>query len=129
MRRRDFGKGIAGLVAAWPLSARAQQSAMPVIGFLSVALPDGYRLRQALQGSGFIEGQNVAIEYRWIMKLSKRDLLGAAAVFAAAAGSPSFAQQPQKPQRNTSPRRADSAPIRSGKPVKSGSGQITSPPA
>jgi putative ABC transport system substrate-binding protein len=69
MRRRDF---IQGFVAsgAWPLAARAQQPAMPVVGFLSVALPDGYRpmtaaFRQALEESGFIEGRNVAIEYRW----------------------------------------------------------------
>jgi putative ABC transport system substrate-binding protein len=70
MRRRDFIAFVGGTAAAWPLAARAQQSAMPVIGFLSFALPDGYRpmtaaFRQALQDAGFIDGQNVAIEYHW----------------------------------------------------------------
>jgi putative ABC transport system substrate-binding protein len=69
MRRRDFIQGFAAS-GVWPLAAHAQQLAMPVVGFLSVALPDGYRpmiaaFRQALEDSGFIEGQNVAIEYRW----------------------------------------------------------------
>jgi putative ABC transport system substrate-binding protein len=68
MRRREF---IAGLGAAvWPLGARAQQLGLPVVGFLIGASPDGYRpilsaFRQGLQESGFVEGRNVAIEYRW----------------------------------------------------------------
>jgi putative ABC transport system substrate-binding protein len=70
VRRRELIVFIGGAAAAWPFATRGQQAAIPVIGFLHYGSPEAYAhiasaLRQGLRESGFIEGQNVAVEYRW----------------------------------------------------------------
>jgi len=69
VRRRAFIAGLTG-AASWPVVARAQQPALPVVGFLHPASPEGNAdrvraFREGLKQTGFVEGDNVAIEYRW----------------------------------------------------------------
>jgi putative tryptophan/tyrosine transport system substrate-binding protein len=70
MRRREFIKVMSGSAVAWPLSVRAQQSAVPVVGFISAARAQGYERQvgaflTGLAEVGFVDGQNVTVEYRW----------------------------------------------------------------
>lgn len=82
MRRRDFINVLSGAIAAWPLAASAQQPAMPVVGYLSSGTSAGFApflgaFQQGLSETGYVEGRNVALQYRW--SGGQEDRLGALA--------------------------------------------------
>ena len=102
MQRREFMTLLGGASVAWPIAARAQQPAIPVVGFLNSQSPDAYgdrlrAFRQGLKEAGYIEGENLAIDYRWAENQRERlpalaaELVRRRVAVVVALGSPNLA--------------------------------------
>ena len=82
MRRREFIAALGSAAATWPLATRAQQPALPVIGYLGFESPEGFAsrlsaFRRGSEETGYREGQNVVIEYRWAEENERLQALAA----------------------------------------------------
>ena len=82
MRRREFVMLMGGAAVSWPLAARAQQPVMPAVGLLEIRSPETITerlraFRQGLKETGYVEGENIAIEYRWAEQMDQLSDLAA----------------------------------------------------
>jgi hypothetical protein len=140
MRRREFIAGLGG-AASWSLAVRAQRMPMQVIGFLHAGSPDQNvkrltAFRKGLGDVGFVEGQNVAIEYRWAnghvdqLRDMAADLIRRQVAVIATPGSTDPHSPPNLPQRqfrSSSPRAATSLPLASS-PASAGRAAMSPAP-